>query len=172
MVASLPDEFVKAFAPMIEGFGAMPDEVMIRFGMWEQILAARSRTRNTCRLPMRFIMQRGRLHLARRVGRPRRGRSRTCGPRGLKKIPAARSSTTTRCLWLFRWPTRCSEGELLFFEGKSDPGIAKLSEAVILEDALHYDEPPAWMIPARHVLGAALMKAGKVDEAGGFIAPT
>src|SRR3954453_3901858 len=40
MVASLPDEFVRAMAPMIEGFGAMPDEVMVRFGMWEQILAA------------------------------------------------------------------------------------------------------------------------------------
>jgi len=40
-----------------------------------------------------------------------------------------------------------------------------LSESVRLEDALHYDEPPAWMIPARHVLGAALMKAGKAAEA-------
>ena len=27
------------------------------------------------------------------------------------------------------------------------------------------DEPPAWMIPARHVLGAALLKVGKADEA-------
>ena len=25
---------------MIEGFGAMPDEVMVRFGMWDAILAA------------------------------------------------------------------------------------------------------------------------------------
>src|SRR4030095_11673710 len=40
MVASLPDDFVKDFSPMIEGFGAMPDEVMVRFGMWDQILAA------------------------------------------------------------------------------------------------------------------------------------
>src|SRR3954464_11806535 len=40
MVASLPAEFVQAFAPMIEGFGAMPDEVMVRFGMWDEILAA------------------------------------------------------------------------------------------------------------------------------------
>src|SRR5258705_12729307 len=40
MVASLPDDFVKGFSPMIEGFGAMPDEVMVRFGMWDEILAA------------------------------------------------------------------------------------------------------------------------------------
>ena len=40
MVASLPTEFVQAFSPMVEGFGAMPDEVMVRFGMWDEILAA------------------------------------------------------------------------------------------------------------------------------------
>src|ERR1044072_2136058 len=40
IVASLPDGFVQGFSPMIEGFGAMPDEVMVRFGMWDEILAA------------------------------------------------------------------------------------------------------------------------------------
>jgi len=33
------------------------------------------------------------------------------------------------------------------------------------EDALKYDEPPGWMIPVRHVLGAVLMKAGRFGEA-------
>src|SRR4051812_49182635 len=57
------------------------------------------------------------------------------------------------------------EGELLVREGKTDEGLGKLGEAVTLEDALHYDEPPAWMIPARHSLGANLLKAGKAAEA-------
>jgi hypothetical protein len=57
------------------------------------------------------------------------------------------------------------EGEILIREAKTDQGLDKLRQAVTLEDALHYDEPPAWMIPARHVLGAALMKAGKAAEA-------
>src|SRR5258705_10502991 len=39
MAAILADDFVKDFSPMIEGFGDMPDEVMVRFGMWDQILA-------------------------------------------------------------------------------------------------------------------------------------
>jgi tetratricopeptide (TPR) repeat protein len=34
-----------------------------------------------------------------------------------------------------------------------------------MEDALKYDEPPAWMIPIRHSLGANLMKAGRLAEA-------
>jgi tetratricopeptide (TPR) repeat protein len=57
------------------------------------------------------------------------------------------------------------EGEILMRENKTEDGLNKLREAVKLEDALHYDEPPAWMIPARHVLGAYLLKAGKAAEA-------
>jgi tetratricopeptide (TPR) repeat protein len=56
-------------------------------------------------------------------------------------------------------------GELAARRGKTDEAIAKLKEAVALEDALHYDEPPAWYAPVRHSLGAVLLAAGKVAEA-------
>jgi len=56
-------------------------------------------------------------------------------------------------------------GEILFREGKTDAGLAELREAVKREDALHYDEPPGWIIPVRHSLGASLMQVGKYAEA-------
>jgi len=34
------------------------------------------------------------------------------------------------------------------------------------EDELPYTEPPAWWRPARHVLGAVLVDAGRADAAG------
>jgi hypothetical protein len=34
------------------------------------------------------------------------------------------------------------EGELLIAEGKLDPGLDELRAALVLEDALKYDEPP------------------------------
>ena len=40
-----------------------------------------------------------------------------------------------------------------------------MREAIKLEDALHYDEPPGWMIPVRHSLGATLMQNGRFAEA-------
>jgi len=49
-------------------------------------------------------------------------------------------------------------GEILFREGKTDAGLAELREAVRREDALRYDEPPGWIIPVRHSLGASLMQ--------------
>ncbi|HMG04267.1 MAG TPA: hypothetical protein VK581_02325, partial [Chthoniobacterales bacterium] len=53
----------------------------------------------------------------------------------------------------------------LVAEQKIDAGVAELQTAVKEEDALKYDEPPAWMIPVRHSLGAVLMKAGRFAEA-------
>jgi tetratricopeptide (TPR) repeat protein len=43
--------------------------------------------------------------------------------------------------------------------------LASLRQAVALEDALGYDEPPGWLIPVRHALGAALLQRGRLVEA-------
>ena len=40
-----------------------------------------------------------------------------------------------------------------------------LREAVRRQDQLRYSEPPDWIIPVRHALGAALMQSGRFDEA-------
>ena len=38
-------------------------------------------------------------------------------------------------------------------------------KAVQAQDALAYDEPPAWYYPIRESLGAALLRAGNIPEA-------
>jgi predicted Zn-dependent protease len=40
-----------------------------------------------------------------------------------------------------------------------------LRAAIKMEDALKYDEPPGWLIPMRHSLGAVLMKQRRFAEA-------
>ena len=49
--------------------------------------------------------------------------------------------------------------------GQSANAIALLREAVTAEDALDYDEPSDEFFPVRHLLGAALLVAGKPVEA-------
>jgi len=56
-------------------------------------------------------------------------------------------------------------GELLFREGRHEEAFAVLREGVEAEDNLVYDEPPAWMLPVRHALGALLMADGLYSEA-------
>jgi tetratricopeptide (TPR) repeat protein len=41
----------------------------------------------------------------------------------------------------------------------------ELRDALPLEDSLEYDEPEPWIMPARHVLGAILVDAGRPAEA-------
>ena len=57
------------------------------------------------------------------------------------------------------------DGEILIAEGKIDSGIEQLRAAIQKEDALKYDEPPGWLIPVRHSLGAVLMKQQRFAEA-------
>ena len=57
------------------------------------------------------------------------------------------------------------EGEILVAEGKIDEAAAQLREAIAAEDSLKYDEPPGWLIPVRHSLGAVLMDNGRLAEA-------
>jgi tetratricopeptide (TPR) repeat protein len=57
------------------------------------------------------------------------------------------------------------EGEILIAEGKRDTAIEELKKAVIAEDKLPYSEPPNWIQPTRHTLGAALVESGRFKEA-------
>ncbi|PWV56319.1 hypothetical protein [Chitinophaga sp. S165] len=56
-------------------------------------------------------------------------------------------------------------GELLLAHGKHDAGIQSLENAVSLEDNMIYREPKEWPIPARHFLGAGLIKLNKAVKA-------
>ena len=56
-------------------------------------------------------------------------------------------------------------GEIKQAKGDLDGAIAAFEKAVNLEDLNNYTEPPDWAQPARHYLGAALMSAGRYEEA-------
>ena len=57
------------------------------------------------------------------------------------------------------------DAELAQADGKRDLAIRALRSAVAVEDGLTYDEPPAWYLPMRQVLGDALLAAGRPREA-------
>jgi predicted Zn-dependent protease len=46
-----------------------------------------------------------------------------------------------------------------------DEAFATLREGIVLEEALVYDEPPGWMQPVRHALGALMMGVNQPAEA-------
>ena len=46
-------------------------------------------------------------------------------------------------------------------ERRFDEAVASLRLAVAAEDRLAYNEPKDWFFPARHLLGAQLLQAGR-----------
>lgn len=56
-------------------------------------------------------------------------------------------------------------GRLADARGDKAAAVKAYEEAVFVQDALPYTEPPHWYYPVRQSLGAALLRAGHIDDA-------
>ena len=81
------------------------------------------------------------------------------------RVPKEVSSGNNSAADILALVVHMVEGELSVREGNLENGLAGLRSAVALEDALKYDEPPGWLIPLRHTLGASLVNSGRYAEA-------
>src|SRR5258706_6040372 len=150
MAPSLPDDLVKDFSPMIEGCGAMPDEVMVRFGMWDQILAAPQPEKDYMPYTNAFHHAARAIAFAAKDKTPEARAEQKLWVEGLTQVPEGEVFHNNPMPAISTLASAMVEGEILIREGKTQDGLGKLREAGKLEDALHYDEPPGGMIPARH----------------------
>src|SRR6202045_2185027 len=165
MVAGLPEDFLKEYALLVEGFVAMPLEVLVRFGRWDDILAEPDDYSDYMRFTRAFH------YAARAVARAAMGD--VTGARKEQAIYLERAKLVPKDDFfgnntaeaILGVVTHMVEGEMLIGEGNLDGGFAELRAAVKDEDALRYDEPPGWLIPVRHSLGASLMQASRFAEA-------
>ena len=56
-------------------------------------------------------------------------------------------------------------GEIDSAQGNHDDAVKHLQQAVAIQDALNYEEPPAWYYPIRETLGMELLAEGKTADA-------
>jgi tetratricopeptide (TPR) repeat protein len=165
MVSELPESFLKEFAPKVEGFAAMPLEVMVRFGEWDAILAEPDNYADY--MPFCRAMH----SCSRAIAWAAKGE--VAAARKDQAVFVERAKLVTKEMTFGNNPAQSilnlaahmQEGEILIREGKLEAGLAELRAAVAAEDALKYDEPPGWLVPVRHALGASLMNAGFFSEA-------
>lgn len=53
------------------------------------------------------------------------------------------------------------DGEIALQKGQWGTAVSLLEQAVAIEDTLGYGEPPLWLQPVRHTLGAVYLKTGR-----------
>ena len=153
--------------PILQSFVLVPDYALVRFGKWDEILAAPTPRADT-------LFTRGVRHYARGMAFIRKkefgsAQKEIAAVRQIAQDPKLIETPSSMSLNLADTVLRVSvevlEGELAAAQGNYDTAIAHLDRAVRYHDNLVYTEPDDWHQPVRHALGAVLLDAGRPAEA-------
>jgi tetratricopeptide (TPR) repeat protein len=164
MVRELPAEVVKAMPAFLDGFMATPVHAMVRFGRWEEMLAE---PKPADWLPVTTTFW----HYGRGIALAALGRvdeaaaEQAAFDQALAAVPPEYLMGNNAARTVLEVGRAMLAGEVAFRRGDHEAAFTALRDGVVRDDALRYDEPRAWMMPARHALGALLLEAGRVDEA-------
>lgn len=160
----VPKDMLKDFAPMLDGSYGMILDVERRFGKWDNILAEPAYPdyfpiANAMRLANRAIAlaAKGDTEAANKEFAGFLLAKRQVSKDGFVGLNSASSILSIE--------QHLAKGEILVQEGDIDASVAELKEAVKAEDQLRYDEPPDWIQPTRHTLGAVLVRAKRYNDA-------
>lgn len=150
--------------PSKELYLPVPLWSMIRFGQWEALLKELPPP-NTLRLKQ-AIWRLGRGMALIASGRVPGAEGEHAALATLaKRFVRNRTAEEQTERALIQIAERLLAGEIATHHKHYDEAITALREAIKLEDALPYTEPPFWPIPVRHYLGVVLQKAGRAHEA-------
>lgn len=161
---AVPDAALDDFAFLIEGIIPTTYHVMIRFGKWEEILREKAPPAKRPMMLANHYYARGiALSALGRTEQARRELARFDDQ--VKHVPEDWWVFSNKAHDVLPIGRLMLEGELAYREGRLGEAWAALEKGIEAEDRLVYDEPPGWMIPVRHALGALLMEAGQYARA-------
>lgn len=137
----------------------------LRFGKWDEILKASS-------IPESRVYANSMSHFARGIALARKHEF-SQATKELEQMIANKSnpqlkespSTFNPGHTAIEVGEKILRGVLAEEQNKLPNAIILLKEAVDIEGGMFYNEPRDWILPARHYLGQALLKANKLSEA-------
>ena len=154
-------------ADWVESFLGSKAHVMIRFGLWNEILRLELPTdrRLYCATTAIILYARGIALSA--LGRTAEAEAEQAAFEAARaNVPASRlNSIPCREVDVLNVASAMLDGELQYRKGNHELAFNKLRHAVELEDGLAYSDPPPWMQPVRHALGGLFLEQGHIQEA-------
>jgi len=166
LIATLPDAIMRPMADWFEAFIPMKQHVLIRFGLWNDILEQKLPDD-----PELYCVTIAMMHYARTVARANLGDITGAEEeRGLflaarDRVPESRMLFNNTCRDILGVAEQMLCGELEYHKGNIETAFDHLRRSIELDDTLPYDEPWGWMQPTRHALGALLLEQGRHAEA-------
>jgi tetratricopeptide (TPR) repeat protein len=164
MVAGVPEEFLKEYAPIADGYMIVVSEVLMRFGRWQEVLAA---PEPASTLPLsRALWHYTRTSALIALNRLEEAKvEKAAFTRASEAVPKDWHFGNNSAADMLAIASKILEGETSAKQGQVQNAVTTLQDAARLEDNLRYDEPPDWIQPVRHTLGAVLLKAGNGSQA-------
>lgn len=166
LAETLTEDVLRPLADWLEAFVSIKQHVLIRFGKWETI-----KEQELPEDEELYSVTRALMLYAKTVAYAATGEidnavaSREAFRVAKAAVPESRLLFNNTCLDILEVATEMLEGELSYRQGDYDIAFAHLRRSVELDDNLPYDEPWAWMQPARHALGALLLEQERAEEA-------
>lgn len=164
MSAGIPQEFIESSGPIVDAVAGITFEVLMRFGRWDDIL---NEPEPAEQLPITRALWR----FARGVALAAKGNVQAAQAEQLafrearQNVPEGAMMAINPARHVLDIAEHMLSGEILYRQGRIDEAAFELRRAVKLEDDLIYMEPPDWIQPTRHTLGAVLMAAGRHAQA-------
>lgn len=166
MEATLPKEFLVQSADFVEIFMSVRAHVMVRFGMWEEIIQ-----RPLPDDPELYCVTTAMAHYAKGVAHAATGNvpgaehQRDLYREAAKRVPDTRLDFPNKCVDILGVASAMLDGEIEYRRGNYTQAFEHLRHSIELDDGLGYSEPWSWMQPARHAYAALLLEQGHVEEA-------
>lgn len=145
--------------PMLEGFMITTPLIYVRFNRWDDILKLRQPDASLPGLNAVCHFARGMAYASGGVTAQAES-ERTAFANSARSIPAEAMFGLNPASRVMSIAENVLNARIASAKRDSKAAIEYLRKAVELEDALAYDEPPAWFLPVREMLGGALMKQG------------
>jgi tetratricopeptide (TPR) repeat protein len=144
--------------PMLEGFAVTPTLMLVRFRKWDEIL----------KLPQPDAGLQGMTtirHFARGMAYAAKGQKaqadeeRRLFQAGMKAVPAEAQFGLNSASSILRIADNTLGASIAASARDYKTAIELLRQGVEMQDALAYDEPPAWFLPVRESLGGVLLRS-------------
>ena len=157
------DEMLLAM-PGMDWYLAEAYAALVRFGLWDEMLATPAPTPKLPALTGGYLYGRGVALAAKgRLGEARATLAEL--QRLAAAVPADAMAGQNTVKDVFGVAVAIVQARIAASENRTDEAISKLRQATAAEDKLAYDEPKNWFFPARHLLGRQLLQSGKPSEA-------
>ena len=167
VVAGTPRSLSDKYVDILEPLGALPWEVDVRFGRWEELLRRPLPATPGCECVTTAFARYTRALAFSALGRLAEAESEASAfEAAVARVPTTRivhMVTSHKSLAIASCVLR---GEMAYRHCRFREAFDALRAAVALDDALPYDEPWGWKIPARHALGALLLERAMESSTG------